>query len=64
MPFTLSQFERGRRMAAALKSLSKLGALCEITDPVAWQRQIREDRELLGREESTEVAPPSHDLES
>ena len=34
----------------ALKELRKLGAFKEITDPVAWQREIRKDRPLPGRD--------------
>lgn len=37
--------ERGRRMAAAFRALSECrGAFSRIEDPVAWQREIREDR--------------------
>ena len=42
---------RGERMAAALERLAASGAFKEITDPVAWQREIRKDRPLYGREE-------------
>lgn len=42
---------RGRRAAAALERLAKAGAFDEIEDPVAWQREIRKDRPLPGREE-------------
>jgi hypothetical protein len=42
---------RGRRMARALQRAADAGgALAEITDPVAWQREIRQDRPLPGRE--------------
>ena len=34
----------------ALRTLSRLGTFKEIKDPVAWQRQIRKDRPLPGRE--------------
>jgi antitoxin component of MazEF toxin-antitoxin module len=34
----------------AIKELQKLGAFKEIKDPVAWQREIRKDRPLPGRE--------------
>lgn len=37
--------ERGRGMAAALRSLAaRRGAFSRIEDPFAWQREIREDR--------------------
>jgi hypothetical protein len=37
-------------MLAARKKLNELGAFREISDPVAWQREIRKDRPLPGRE--------------
>ena len=44
--------ERGAAMAAALRKLAKIknGGLASIEDPVAWQREIRKDRPLPGRE--------------
>ena len=43
--------DRGRRMVAALEKL--IGSeLSKISDPVAWQREQRADRELPGRDES------------
>jgi hypothetical protein len=35
---------------AALKRLRARGTFREISDPVAWQREIRRDRPLPGRE--------------
>jgi hypothetical protein len=35
---------------AALRQLRKLGTFKEITDPVTWQREIRKDRPLPGRD--------------
>ena len=35
---------------AALKRLRDRGTFREISDPVAWQREIRKDRPLPGRE--------------
>lgn len=43
--------ERGKRIKAALQTLAELGTFADITDPVEWQRQIRKDRPLPGREE-------------
>ena len=40
----------GRRMAAALEKLAASGAVAGIEDPVAWQREIRRDRPLPGRD--------------
>jgi hypothetical protein len=34
----------------ALRKLRELGTFKGITDPVAWQREIRQDRPLPGRE--------------
>ncbi len=44
--------DQARREAAlaALKRLRDRGTFREITDPVAWQREIRKDRPLPGRE--------------
>ena len=42
--------ERGLKMAEALEALAEVNALANITDPVAWQREIREDRPLPGRD--------------
>jgi hypothetical protein len=39
----------GISMAAALEHLAKLSVLENITDPVEWQREIRQERELLDR---------------
>lgn len=33
----------------ALKKLAALGTFNQIKDPVAWQRELRKDRPLLGR---------------
>jgi hypothetical protein len=40
----------GRRMANILRELAKTNPFRDIDDPVAWQREIREDRPLPGRE--------------
>lgn len=45
----LSAKERHARGIAAMKRLAARGGL-GIEDPVAWQREIREDRPLPGRE--------------
>ena len=42
---------RGKRMADALRELAKSNPFKDITDPVAWQREIRKDRPLPGRDE-------------
>lgn len=43
--------ERGRKMAEALRELAAINAFSHIDDPVAWQREMREDRPLPGRDE-------------
>jgi hypothetical protein len=35
--------------SAALRKLRELGTFKQIADPVAWQREIRQDRPLPGR---------------
>ncbi|PID98478.1 MAG: hypothetical protein CSA83_01055 [Actinomycetales bacterium] len=42
--------ERKAAIRTALLNLQKSGAFSEIEDPVAWQREIRKDRPLPGRE--------------
>ena len=41
---------QGKRMAAALQRMADRQALSYIDDPAAWQREIRKDRPLPGRE--------------
>jgi hypothetical protein len=43
--------ERRRRAVEALEALAALGGFKSIPDPVAWQREIRKDRPLPGRDE-------------
>ena len=44
-----SEDERGKRIKAALQNLAELNAFADIVDPVAWQKQVRQDRSLPGR---------------
>lgn len=37
---------QGQRMAAALEQLAAMHALPDIGNPVAWEREMRQDREL------------------
>jgi hypothetical protein len=39
-----------KKRSKALEQLRKLNPFREIADPVAWQREIRKDRPLPGRE--------------
>ena len=42
--------DAGERMAAALEKLAASGAVVDIEDPVSWQRELRQDRPLPGRD--------------
>ena len=41
--------DRGRFMAESLAELAKRGTFAEISDPVAWQRELRSERTLPDR---------------
>lgn len=45
----ISTRERRERLAQALAQAVELNPFAEITDPVAWQREQRQDRSLPGR---------------
>jgi len=47
----LTNEEMRRRRVEALERLAAMGGIKSIPDPSAWQREIREDRPLPGREE-------------
>jgi len=38
--------QRGEEMSRCLEKLAKTGGIQGIPDPVAWQREIRQDREI------------------
>jgi len=42
--------DRRRRMAEALEKLASIDAFSGISDPSEWQREIRKDRALPGRD--------------
>jgi len=42
--------QRGRMMAEALAELARRGTFADISDPVAWQRELRSERALPDRE--------------
>jgi hypothetical protein len=42
---------RGHEMAAILEKLAESGAVSDITDPIAWQQDLRQERPLPGRAE-------------
>jgi hypothetical protein len=47
----LDDSTRGAKMADALARLARIGAFSEIKDPAEWEREIRRDRPLPGRDE-------------
>jgi hypothetical protein len=50
-PETVPDVKRGKRIKDLLTQLAKTKAFADITDPVAWQRNTRQDRLLPGRVE-------------
>jgi hypothetical protein len=40
---------QGRRMAEALERVAADGGVSSISDPVRWQREQREDRDIVSR---------------
>jgi hypothetical protein len=42
--------KRRERLKKAFETLAELGTFADIADPVEWQRQMRKDRPLPGRE--------------
>ena len=47
---TADKAELRRRRVAALERIAARGGIKSIPDPVSWQREMREDRPLPGRE--------------
>lgn len=45
-----AEAERKKRLKEALDTLARLGTFAGISDPAEWQRQVRKDRPLPGRE--------------
>lgn len=45
-----ANLSQGQRMAAALEQLSTDHTLAELSDPAAWECEMRGDRPLPGRE--------------
>lgn len=44
------QAHNGKEVATLMQELAESGGLSAIKDPVAWQREIRQDRKLPFRE--------------
>ena len=51
IPLPLTEMVQDRqRIQSLLKQLQELGAYQDIQDPLAWQKEIRAERQLTGRE--------------
>ncbi len=50
-PSDVGPSTQGQRMAKALERLAAANTFAHIKDPVAWQREVRKDRPLPGRDE-------------
>ncbi|MDB5322352.1 MAG: hypothetical protein JWN40_3983 [Phycisphaerales bacterium] len=50
-PQSVDEAARRQQVRDALDALVARGTFSEIADPVAWQREIRKDRPLPGRED-------------
>ncbi len=42
--------QRGEQMARCLEKIAQTGGITGIADPVAWQRELRQDRRLIAAE--------------
>ena len=51
-PYSIEQISEGDSMAKALERLASLRGKRAITDPLEWQREVRKDSSLPGRENS------------
>lgn len=49
-PLPDTQTQDRKSIQGAIRNLQKIHAYSDIKDPAAWQRKIREDRPLPGRE--------------
>jgi hypothetical protein len=49
-PMSTANQSQGQRMAAALEQLAAVHAFAEMSDPAAWESEIRKDRPLPDRE--------------
>ena len=46
----LTEEQRRQKLGECLEQLAKHSPFADIEDPIAWQREIRKDRALPGRE--------------
>lgn len=49
--------DRGRQMAEALTAVAASGAFADVRDVSAWQREVRADRAMPGRDGDEPPAP-------
>jgi antitoxin component of MazEF toxin-antitoxin module len=49
-PLLAPKAQNRKAIQQAIKRLQQVHAYSDIKDPVAWQREIRKDRPLLGRD--------------
>jgi hypothetical protein len=49
-PSASNEAERSKRIKTAFQTLAELNTFADISDPVSWQQQIRQDRQLPGRQ--------------
>ncbi|MGK5092515.1 hypothetical protein WDW89_10945 [Deltaproteobacteria bacterium TL4] len=50
-PYSIEKTSEGKQMAEALEKLASLKKERSITDPLAWQKEVRTDPSLPGRED-------------
>jgi antitoxin component of MazEF toxin-antitoxin module len=50
LPLVVPVRQNRKAVQQAIKNLQQIGAFRTIKDPVAWQREIRQDRPLPGRD--------------
>lgn len=46
----VSDEERSEKLYQLMKEMAESGGIESIKDPIAWQREVREDKKLYGRE--------------
>lgn len=46
----LSDKERSEKLYQLMEEMAASGGIESIQDPIAWQREVREDKKLYGRE--------------
>jgi hypothetical protein len=49
-PELINDDSRRKKLADCFKQLAQSAAFSEIKDPVAWQKEVREDKPLFGRD--------------